>query len=103
MDLTQAITLELTGAECRQYVIELGELEGIADQLSPGGLNTETGLTVLHRLRDIIEKHGLGIRQAVLETEVAYLKNAWTPQYPPYQAPPGVQAVPQEYPPQRTA
>lgn len=72
MELTQDITLKLTEAECRDYVIELGELEGIADSLSPGGMNTETGLVTLRKLRDLFEQHGLGIRQAQLENEVAY-------------------------------
>lgn len=72
MNLTQAVTLDLTEAECREYVIELGELEGIADSLSPGGLNTRTGLVTLHRLRDLLEQHGLGVRQQQLEMDKAY-------------------------------
>ena len=85
MEIEQAVTLRLTESECRDYVTELYELTGIADSLSPGGLNTETGLVTLRRLRDMIEQHGLGIRQGQLETEVAYLKDAWTPKYPPQQ------------------
>ena len=86
MNLTQDIMLSMTEAECRDYVIELYELEGIADSLSPGGLNTQTGLAVLRRLRDLFEAHGLGIRQQKLETEVAYLKDAWMPKYQPQPA-----------------
>lgn len=98
MEIEQAITLRLTEDECRNYVIELYELTGIADSLSPGGLSTQTGLVILNRLRDMIEKHGLGIRQDRLETEVAYLKDAWTPKYPPQQIPPGTQPQVQAYP-----
>lgn len=72
MELTQDITLRLTAAECRDYVIELGELEGIADSLSPGGMNTMTGLVTLRKLRALFEQRGLGVRQQQLENEVAY-------------------------------
>jgi hypothetical protein len=75
MELTQDVTLKLTEADCRNYVIELGELEGIADSLSPGGLNTMTGLVTLRNLRDLLERHGLGVRQQVLENEVAYIRS----------------------------
>lgn len=86
MELTQDVTLRLTEGECRDFVIELGELEGIADSLSPGGLNTMTGLVTLRNLRDLLERHGLGIRQAQLENEVAYHRShaAQPPAYGPW-------------------
>lgn len=63
MDLTQKVTLELTEAECRDYVIELGE------------------------------QHGLGVRQRQLEGEVAYRREAMKPQPPfPQVAPQGQSA-----------
>jgi hypothetical protein len=83
MDLTQDVTLRLTEAECRDYVIQLGELTGIAGH-AHGGLNTETGLTVLRGLRDLFERHGLGIRPAPA---------GWRAQWPPLPGMPEDQEV----------
>ena len=82
MNVTQAITLTLTETECRDYCIQLGEALGIISMVDGG--NTQTGLTVLHALAELFERHGLGIRQSQLETEVAYLRSQSAP------SPPGI-------------
>jgi hypothetical protein len=104
MKMEQAVTLTLTEAECREYCQQLAEAESIirADPLDHG--NTRTGLTVLRDLRDLFERHGLGIRQQQLEAGEQYRASLLPPPAPPLpfpyqpQPPSWAPAQPQGYP-----